>query len=182
VQLEIDTDKMPLFVGGVRVRHEINKQSPLYGLCTPADVFTLGITSVTAVVQGHDDVYSQVVSASHVFGPEHIIFNHRYRRMLEESDKGTFTVHFERLNAVVCCDADDGSTTPSSASRFLSRKFSPGTSSNKSKSKPFCRWGRRVSGHERHPSFTHRTATPPQNAGSLRDVEAAGNSEAKFTA
>ena len=60
--LDLDVGVIPLMVGGLRARHIIDELSPLWGFRTSQDAAWLGITSINAVVQGHEDVYSHVVS------------------------------------------------------------------------------------------------------------------------
>ena len=65
--LKLDVDSIPLFVGGLRARHIIDERSPLRGLDSAVAVSEMGITSINAVVQGHEEVYGGVIGARHVF-------------------------------------------------------------------------------------------------------------------
>ena len=50
-QLLLDMPTKPLFVGAWRVRHVIDESSPLHGLRSAADIATVGITGIYAVMQ-----------------------------------------------------------------------------------------------------------------------------------
>ena len=55
----------------------IDEESPLWGFTNPRSGLELGITSINAVVQGHEEVYGHVISTRHIFLPNFILFNHR---------------------------------------------------------------------------------------------------------
>lgn len=99
--LTLDVKSMPVFVGGMRVRHAIDEKSPLFGVQEAGDWRRFGIASFQALVHGTEEVYGHAIFARHVYDIKQIHFGYRFKRMLEESASGKLTVHLEYLDEIV---------------------------------------------------------------------------------
>ena len=73
--LSLDVQNIALFVGGARLRHVIDENSPLFGLRRPEDAEHLGIFSYLAIVQGTEEVYGNHISARHIYDPTDVRYN-----------------------------------------------------------------------------------------------------------
>jgi len=97
--LELDVSVVPLFVGGVRVRHVVDERSPLAGFKSDEDATKLGIASFQLIVQGMEENYGHVVSARRIYAPADVLVGYRFLPLLTEN-KTQLTVDLGRLDMV----------------------------------------------------------------------------------
>lgn len=77
--LKLETERSSMFVLSWTVVHPIDKTSPLYGL--QLDDMLKKQAEIFLVMTGWDETFAQTIHARHSYGPDDILWNHRYRDM-----------------------------------------------------------------------------------------------------
>ena len=80
------------------VRHQIDKDSPLYGE-TPESLRT-GETEILVLLSGIDDVFGQPVHSRFAFNHEEILFNHRFVSMFGRDEKNRPIIDYRKFDKV----------------------------------------------------------------------------------
>ena len=101
--LKLRRDHSPMFAISWTVIHEIDDESPLYGvdLSDPRAPLQAIIASMT----GHDATYAQTTHARHIFYPESIREGYRQVDVISTLDDGRLRVDYAKFHDVV---PDDG--------------------------------------------------------------------------
>ncbi len=84
--LKLARNKTPVFAMTFLLMHHIDEQSPLFG-CTSADMVA-DATECLVTVTGLEEITSQTVHARYSYGPEEILWGHRFRDMFVVDPEG----------------------------------------------------------------------------------------------
>ncbi|MCB9693624.1 MAG: ATP-sensitive inward rectifier potassium channel 10 [Alphaproteobacteria bacterium] len=98
VSLELVRNVSPAFSLTWTVMHRITEDSPLY--CQGKARLPDNLVSIVVNFVGVDNMFAQSVHAQTFYYPENILFDHRFRDMIEIGEGETLTVHHERLHEI----------------------------------------------------------------------------------
>lgn len=97
--LPLIRSESPLFSLSWLVMHEINEDSPLYGV-TPQQMIDEEMEFLTTLT-GIDETVSQTIHARHSYVPEETIWNMRFVDILTKTSKGKRSIDYSRFHDVV---------------------------------------------------------------------------------
>ncbi len=83
--LKLERDHTPLFSLSWTIRHHIDKDSPLFNLDAPA--LREAQVGILASMTGMDESFSQPIMARHLYTPEDIVFNKRFKDIIQWHEK-----------------------------------------------------------------------------------------------
>jgi len=94
--LKLLRDNQPLFSLSWSLMHEIDEDSPLFGLDpdNPGDTFLV----LVAIVTGHDATYGQTIHARHLYQPHDLRIGHRYVDIVSTLEDGRLMVDYTKFH------------------------------------------------------------------------------------
>jgi inward rectifier potassium channel len=102
--LKLARYKSPFFIITMVMMHEINEDSPLWGIDWDAD--DKGIASLVATVSGYDATYGQAVHARHFYTPSDIRPRHRYADVIHQQPNGRMVIDYTQFHDTVTIDSN----------------------------------------------------------------------------
>lgn len=103
-ELELDRSVSSAFVLSWTVVHEVNENSPLYGV-TP-DMLRESEAEFIVSVTGIDDIFSQTIHARWSYTPDEIVWGGRFADMLERRpEEGKVHVSLDQLDRILPIEA-----------------------------------------------------------------------------
>ncbi|MDA9951750.1 low temperature requirement protein A [Oligoflexaceae bacterium] len=94
--LKLVRSRTPLFRLTWSVFHEINEESPLYGIDWNSE--SPGVWAIVATIVGHEETYGQTVYSRKIFYPHDIKQNEKFIDILSQMDDGRLVVDFESFH------------------------------------------------------------------------------------
>ena len=86
--LRTDTERLPIFIAGARIKHKVDDSSPIHGMKSLADAEALGILSFQVLLEGTEEVYGRRIFAKHAYRLSDIRFGHSFAQMLYKDQSG----------------------------------------------------------------------------------------------
>jgi len=96
VTLPLERDTSPVFALSWLVMHRITPDSPLHGR-DAASIAAAGNVLICSFT-GTDDALSANIYARHVYGAEHLRFDHRFVDIIQRGEAGEISIDFRRLH------------------------------------------------------------------------------------
>ena len=95
--LQLVRSRSPFFVLSWVILHEINEQSPFYGLNTTEEI-AKSILSLSCVLTGHDSTYGQTIYSRHVYYPEDIQIGARFVDVTSQLPDGRIVIDYGKFH------------------------------------------------------------------------------------
>ncbi len=92
--LELERDKMPLFMLSWTMLHVIDEESPLFGCSLGSG----GMVALTVTLTGHDGTYGQTTYSRHIYYAEDFKIGHRYADVISELPDGRLMIDLDRFH------------------------------------------------------------------------------------
>jgi inward rectifier potassium channel len=97
--LELEREKSPMFVLSWTVVHPITADSPLHGM-TRQDMFDQQ-AEILILMTGWDETFAQTIHARNSYAPEEILWNHRFKDMIDiDDERGKLLMDVRKISEV----------------------------------------------------------------------------------
>jgi len=96
--LPLVREHTPTFAMSMTLMHRIDEHSIFAGLTEPE--MRDRIVSMVLTIHGLDETFNQTVHAQYFYGPEHIMWDHRFVDMVQTAHQGAVTVNHHLLSDI----------------------------------------------------------------------------------
>jgi inward rectifier potassium channel len=96
VDLKLRRHTTPIFSITWSIFHEIDEESPFYGLTQES--FDENIQAIIVIMTGHDATYAQTTHARHLYQPEDLRFDRQFVDVIHTLDDGNMLIDYDEFH------------------------------------------------------------------------------------